>query len=53
MVNFIKLRRLINEYEYKKDSDKRSFFRRLKSIAEYEIGLRQCELSEWDREIDS
>lgn len=47
MVNFTKLRTLINSYENRNETQKRSFFADLKKICEIELNITQANLSEY------
>ena len=44
MVNFFRLKKLIREYEYKREEEKRDFFERLYNISKEEIKLKQINL---------
>ena len=47
MVNFTRLKKLIREYEYKKENEKKDFFERLYYISKEEIKLKQVNLMEF------
>lgn len=47
MVNFNKLKALINEQEKKKEIEKREFFLSLKLLAESELRLKQINLNSY------
>ena len=44
MVNFVKIKKLVNEFENKKEYEQKDFFSKLKYVCEIELSHRQDSL---------